>query len=108
MTIYPPRNIIHTEHLRTITLIVRNFCVSTTYLQCILKTELFSTLVDLYNRSVDKECSRNVVDIMSGLVKVGWNCEVIVRQISDGIINDNMEDIEVGVDLIKGLVDERE
>lgn len=64
--------------------------------------------MDIYNKSVDKECSKNVVEIMTGLVKVGWDCKVIISQIADGIVADNVEDVEIGVDLIRGLVDERE
>lgn len=106
--IYPPRNTIHHEHLKTITLIIRNFCISTSYLQLILKTELFNTLVDIYNKNIDRECSRNIVDIMTGLVKVGWDCRVIVKQIIEGIDSEAIEDVQIGVDLIRGLVNERE
>lgn len=45
---------------------------------------------------------------MNGLVKVGWDCRVIINQIIDGIANDSIEDVEIGIDLIRGLVDERE
>ena len=30
---------------------------------------------------------------MTGLVKVGWDCRTIISQITDGIINENNEDI---------------
>jgi hypothetical protein len=59
----------------------------------------------MYNNAFDKECSRNIVDIMTGLVRVGWDCNEIVRQIQEGLDNDNTEEIEIGVDLIRGLVD---
>ena len=42
---------------------------------------------------------------MTGLVKVGWDCRVIINQIVDGMVNDSIEDVEIGVDLIRGLVD---
>lgn len=64
-------------------------------------------MVLIYNENIDKECSKNVVETMTGLVKVGWDCKVIVNQIAEGIANDNNEDIEIGVDMIRGLVDER-
>lgn len=45
---------------------------------------------------------------MTGLVKVGWDCNEIIRQIREGLENDNTEDIDMGVDMIRGLIDEQD
>jgi hypothetical protein len=107
-TINPPKNTGHMEELRTITVIVRNFTLNTSYLQVLLKSSLFPTLVKMYNSALDKECSRNIVDIMTGLVKVGWDCNEIVRQLREGLESDSPEDIDVAVDMIRGLIDEQD
>lgn len=45
---------------------------------------------------------------MTGLVKVGWDCNEIIRQIREGLDNENHEDIEMGVDMIRGLIEEQD
>ena len=50
-------------------------------LKSILGTPLFSLFVTVFNRRMDPECSKNIVDIMTGLVKVGWDCEEIIQEI---------------------------
>mgnify|MGYP000980942091 CR=1 FL=1 len=48
------------------------------------------------------------MDIMTGLVKVGWDCNEIVRQMREGLETENIEDIEMGIDMIRGLIVERD
>mgnify|MGYP000998598383 FL=1 len=45
---------------------------------------------------------------MTGLVKVGWDCNEIVRQMREGLETENIEDIEMGIDMIRGLIVERD
>lgn len=54
VTISPPKNFGHFEELRTITVIVRNFTLNTSYLQMLLKSSLFGTLVKMYNTALDR------------------------------------------------------
>lgn len=42
---------------------------------------------------------------MTGLVKVGWDCNEIVRQLKEALDKENMEDLEMNMELIRGLTD---
>ncbi len=50
-------------------------------LKFILGTELFEFFVRVFNEGFDEEASANVVDIMTGLVKVGWDASTIVGKL---------------------------
>jgi hypothetical protein len=67
------------EDLRTITLIFRNLTMYPINLKFMLGTSVFQLLVSMFNTGFDNECSKNIVDIMNGLVKVGWDCNQILR-----------------------------
>jgi len=45
---------------------------------------------------------------MNGLVKVGWDCHRILSDISNGILEDKIEEVEASVELLRGLIDERD
>ena len=77
-------------------------------LKFILGTPIFSLFVTIFNRRFDLECSKNIVDIMTGLVKVGWDCNEIINEIEEAVLDDRCEDIENSIDLLRGLIDERE
>lgn len=62
----------------------------------------------MFNTCFDSECSKNIVDIMNGLVKVGWDCTQILKDIHSAILDDRYEDVEGAVELLRGLIDERD
>lgn len=43
-------------------------------LKHILSTPIFQLFVKIFNTRMDAECCKNIIDIMTGLVKVGWDC----------------------------------
>lgn len=45
---------------------------------------------------------------MNGLVKVGWDCNQILKDINNAILDDKYEDVESSVELLRGLIDERD
>lgn len=45
--------------------------------------------VTLFNNGVDIECSQNIIDIMTGLVKVGWDCRRIFTDLHDAVLDDS-------------------
>lgn len=55
-----------------------------------LGTSVFQLLVSMFNTGFDNECSKNIVDIMNGLVKVGWDCAQILRDINAAILDDRL------------------
>ncbi len=59
-------------------------------LKFILGTSIFQLFVNVFNSGLDQECSKNIVDIMTGLVKVGWDCERIIFELNDAILDDNI------------------
>ena len=107
-SIYPARHPQDLEDLRTITLILRNLTMNPINLKFMLGTSVFALLVNMFNTGFDPECSKNIVDIMNGLVKVGWDCAQILREINAAILEDRLEDVEGSVELLRGLIDERE
>ena len=66
-------------------------------LKFMLGTSVFQLLVSMFNTGFDSECSKNIVDIMNGLVKVGWDCSQILKDISAAILDDRLEDVEGSV-----------
>jgi hypothetical protein len=76
------------ENFRTVLTIWRNFTMSPINLKFILGksffyqgTEIFDLFVRIFNEGLDKECSKNVIDIMTGLVKVGWDCQRVITNL---------------------------
>ena len=59
-------------------------------LKFMLGTQIFQQLVGMFNIGFDSECSKNIVDIMSGLVKVGWDCNRILNEIDTAILDDKV------------------
>ena len=45
---------------------------------------------------------------MNGLVKVGWDCNQILKDINNAILDDKYEDVECSIELLRGLIDERD
>jgi hypothetical protein len=45
----------------------------------------------MFNKGIDSECSKNIVDIMTGLVKVGWDCERIFKGLDEALLNNNID-----------------
>ncbi len=104
-SIYPPRQGQDLEDVRTITLILRNLTMNPINLKFMLGTSVFQLLVAMFNTGFDSECSKNIVDIMNGLVKVGWDCSQILKDINSAILDDRLEDVEGSVELLRGLID---
>lgn len=77
-------------------------------LKYILGTPIFQLFIKIFNTRLDPECSKNIVDIMTGLVKVGWDCNEIVSEIEEAVLEDRVEDIENSLDLLRGLMDEKD
>jgi hypothetical protein len=77
-------------------------------LKFILGTQIFQLFVSMFNTAFDPECSKNVVDIMNGLVKVGWDCNQILSDIGNAILDEKLEEVEASVELLRGLIDERD
>jgi hypothetical protein len=77
-------------------------------LKFMLGTSVFQLFVSMFNTGFDHECSKNIVDVMNGLVKVGWDCSQILREINTAILDDRLEDVEGSVELLRGLIDERD
>ena len=84
--LYPPKNQQEYEDIRTITLIFRNLTLNSSNLKYMLGTPIFQLLVSMFNTGFDHECSKNIVEIMNGLVKVGWDCQQILKQIDEAIL----------------------
>ena len=55
-----------------------------------LGTVVFQLFVNMFNIGFDNECSKNIVDIMNGLVKVGWDCSQILKEINTSILEDKI------------------
>lgn len=62
----------------------------------------------VFEDKVDRELSRNIVDIYSSLTNVGWDCTKLIDHIEDYLDKDSYEDLETGIDLLKSLVEEKE
>lgn len=92
-SIYPPKNTQQYEDLRTITLIFRNLTMNPINLKFMLGTSIFQLLVSMFNTSFDEECSKNIIDIMNGLVKVGWDCNQILKDINSAILDEKYENV---------------
>lgn len=45
---------------------------------------------------------------MNGLVKVGWDCTQIFKNISSALLEDKFEDVEGSIELLRGLIDEKD
>ena len=75
------------------TLIFRNLTLNPVNLKFILGTSVFQLLVQMFNTGLDSECSKNIVDIMNGLVKVGWDCQQILKEIDQAILDDKIEEV---------------
>lgn len=60
-------------------------------LKYMLGTPIFQLLVNMFNIGFDNECSKNIVDIMNGLVKVGWDCNQILKEINIAILDDKYD-----------------
>lgn len=78
-SLYPPKTEEQKEHLRTVIAIFRNLTMSPINLKYILGTSIFNLFVKIFNTRLDPECSKNIINIMIGLVKVGWNCNEIIN-----------------------------
>ena len=76
------------------TLILRNLTMNPVNLKFMLGTSVFQLLVSMFNTGFDNECSKNIVDIMNGLVKVGWDCAQILKDINSAILDDRLDDVE--------------
>lgn len=85
-TLYPPKTDQELEDLRTITLIFRNLTLNPINLKFILGSSIFQLFVTMFNIGFDPECSKNIVDIMYGLVKVGWDCQQILQEINNAVL----------------------
>ena len=105
---YPPANPTQLEDLRTITLIFRNFTMNPLNLKHMLGSSVFALLVTMFNAGADQECSKNIVDVMHGLVKVGWDCQRILDDMHAALLDERIEDVEGSVELLRGLIDERD
>lgn len=77
-------------------------------LKFMLGTSIFQLLVNMFNIGFDEECSKNIIDIMNGLVKVGWDCNQILKDINSAILDEKYENVESSVELLRGLIDERD
>ena len=55
-------------------------------LKYMLGSPIFQLFVTMFNIGLDGECSKNIVDIMNGLVKVGWDCQQIMKEINNAIL----------------------
>jgi hypothetical protein len=55
-------------------------------LKFMLGTSIFQLFVNIFNIGFDNECSKNIIDIMNGLVKVGWDCNQILKDISTSLL----------------------
>lgn len=85
-SVYPPKSEQDFEDLRTITLIFRNLTMNPVNLKFMLGTSIFQLLVNMFNIGFDNECSKNIIDIMNGLVKVGWDCSQILKDINNYLL----------------------
>jgi hypothetical protein len=77
-------------------------------LKYILSTPIFQLFVKIFNTRLDSECSKNIVDIMTGLVKVGWDCNEILNEIEEAVLDDRTDEVENALDLLRGLMDEKD
>lgn len=62
-------------------------------LKFMLGTSVFQLLVSMFNTGFDEECSKNIIDIMNGLVKVGWDCSQILKDINNAILDEKYENV---------------
>lgn len=51
-------------------------------------TDIFELFVKIFNEGMDKECSKNIIDIMNGLVKVGWDCQRILTNLEQAVMDE--------------------
>lgn len=73
---YPAKTIMELEHLRTLTLSIRNLLVNHKNLQPFLQSPLVDVLGKIFQNHLkeDQELIRNITDIFSSLSRIGWDC----------------------------------
>jgi hypothetical protein len=68
---YPPKDIFSLECIRTLTNALRNLLMNHKNLQAVLESDLLEILFRMFEEKVDREITRNVIDIFSSLTRVG-------------------------------------
>ena len=63
---------------------------------------------DIFEAKIDREISRNIIDIFSSLTNIGLDCAKTVQHIEEYLDKDRIDDLETGIDLLKTLVEEKE
>jgi hypothetical protein len=72
---YPPQDFFALECLRTLTLALRNLLMNHKNLHAVLDSDLMELLFRTFDDRVDKELTRNVIDILCSLTRVGLDLD---------------------------------
>lgn len=60
---------------------IRNLALNIKNLSPLIDCQISRILLKILNEKVDKELTRNVVDIFSSMTRVGWDCRDLTQMI---------------------------
>lgn len=103
-TNYPPKDLFALEALRTLTNALRNLLMNHRNLQAVLESDLLELLIRVFEEHLDKEMTRNIIDIFSSLTRVGLDFNELFAVIEQYLERETYEDIETGIDLLRSLI----
>jgi hypothetical protein len=102
----PCKSAVHLESLRMVTLLVRNLSMNVCNLQPLLTSKLFELLFELFQSGHDRECTKNILDFMAFLLKIGWDPKPAIARIYLLLNSDRMEEVEIALDFLRVLSDD--
>jgi hypothetical protein len=73
-------------------------------LQAVLESDLLELLIRVFEEHLDKEMTRNIIDIFSSLTRVGLDFNELFAVIEQYLERETYEDIETGIDLLRSLI----
>lgn len=76
-------------------------------LHAVLDSDLMEILFKIFEEKGDKEITRNVIDILCSLTRVGLDLDQLFMVIEQYLERQTYEDIETGIDLLRALVEQK-
>lgn len=59
----------------------------------------------MFQTGNDRECNRNILDLMASLLKGGWDPSAAIPRIYTLLNSDRMDEIEIALDFLRALSD---
>lgn len=94
------------ESMRMVTIIIRNLAMNPANLQPLLGSKLFEVLLELFQNGHDRECTKNIMDLMACLLKVSWDPKPAIAKVYLLLNSDRTEEVEIAVDFVRALTDD--